>query len=253
LSEPRVLAEAVPQELPAAELDRIREARRNPRPTQFDYLHLRILRDDIARELAALEPKLDVLDVWCGTRPYEELLPAGSRCTGLDIDRRYGAADVVSTEFLPFDDDAFDLVVSFEAFHYAPDPASAVIEIGRVLRPGGRVLLTVPLVWEYERDQLEHRFTGPQLASLFDDRWEDVRVLENGGRGIAWATQTGHLISLLEVAQRGKPVATVLRPLFALAYLFVNVLGAAAERASRALSPGTTLPVNLLVTARKIG
>jgi SAM-dependent methyltransferase len=253
VSDPGALTEAGPQVLPSAELDRIRDARRRPRPTQFDYLHLRILREDIARELADLKPNLDVLDVWCGTRPYDELLPPGSKITGLDIDNRYGAADVVSTEFLPFDDEAFDLVVSFEAFHFAPDPALALGEIGRVLRPGGRVLLTVPLVWEYERDQLEHRFTGPQLKALFGDSWEDVRVRENGGRGVAWATQTGHLISLLEGSERAKPVTTLLRPVFALAYLFVNMFGTAAERASRALRSDTTLPMNLLVTARKTG
>ena len=38
---------------------------------------------------------------------------------------------------LPFEDDAFDLVVSFTGLHCFPDPARAVVEMVRVLRPGG--------------------------------------------------------------------------------------------------------------------
>ena len=38
---------------------------------------------------------------------------------------------------LPFDDDSFDLVVSFTGLHCFPYPARAVVEMVRVLRPGG--------------------------------------------------------------------------------------------------------------------
>ena len=40
---------------------------------------------------------------------------------------------------LPFEDDRFDLVVSFTGLHCFPDPASAVAELCRVLRPGGSI------------------------------------------------------------------------------------------------------------------
>ena len=236
--------------LPAEELERIRSARREPRWTQFDYLHLRVLRDDIARELSTMPAGIDVLDVYCGTRPYEDLLPAGSRCTGLDVTPRYGAADVVSDEFLPFDDASFDLVVSFEAFHYVPDPTVGVRELERVLRPGGRALLTVPLTWEYERGTLEHRFTGPALEQLFAG-WEDVAVSENGGRGVAWATQTGRIFELFRMRLRRRlgRAAGLLTPGFALVYLLVNLAGAAMEKAAG--EGPTTLPMNLMVTAHR--
>lgn len=53
-----------------------------------------------------------------------------------------GVADQVVTrladvEHLPFDDDSFDLVVSFTGLHCFPDPARAVVEMARVLEPGG--------------------------------------------------------------------------------------------------------------------
>lgn len=43
-------------------------------------------------------------------------------------------ADVAA---LPFEDGRFDLVVSFTGLHCFPDPARAVVEMVRVLRPGG--------------------------------------------------------------------------------------------------------------------
>jgi ubiquinone/menaquinone biosynthesis C-methylase UbiE len=40
-------------------------------------------------------------------------------------------------EALPFDDASFDLCVSYTGLHCFPDPAAAVSDIARVLRPGG--------------------------------------------------------------------------------------------------------------------
>src|SRR6266545_2463576 len=81
----------------ARELRRFRRSRRHPRITQFDYLHHRRLVEDLAAVLSAIdEPVRDVLDVYCGSRPYDDLLPAGARSVGLDIEDRYGVVDIVS-------------------------------------------------------------------------------------------------------------------------------------------------------------
>src|ERR671921_1784807 len=101
------------------ELASIRRSRRHPRRTQFDYLHLKKLVDGLEAVLERCgRPGSDVLDVFCGSRPYDDLLPPGSRAVGLDVSDEYGVADVMSAEFLPFDDDSFDLAVSTEAFYY---------------------------------------------------------------------------------------------------------------------------------------
>jgi ubiquinone/menaquinone biosynthesis C-methylase UbiE len=42
---------------------------------------------------------------------------------------------------IPLEADAADAVVMFLSFHHVPDRAAAAIEIARVLRPGGRVLI----------------------------------------------------------------------------------------------------------------
>ncbi|MBA2463059.1 MAG: methyltransferase domain-containing protein [Actinobacteria bacterium] len=233
------------------ELRRIHRQRNRPRRTDYAYLHLQRLRSDLSRALERVGPVEDVLDVYCGTRPYDDLLPMGARCTGLDIDDRYGAADVVSHEFLPFEDASFDLVLCIEAFHYVVDPPAGAEQLRRVLRPGGWLVLSVPLVWEYDRTILEHRYTGPELAALFSG-WDDAAVVENGGRAVAWATLTGRLLNVAEERLARGPAGEAARALFAVAYLGVNGLGALLDRVdARYASPRYTLPMNLLLTARR--
>jgi hypothetical protein len=110
--------------------------------------------------------------------------------------------------------------------------------------------LTVPLTWEYERGTLEHRFTGPELERLFAG-WEDVQVSENGGRGVAWATQTGRIIERLQARLRRRlgRAADLLAPGFALIYMLVNLTGAAIEKGEG--DGPATLPMNLMVVARR--
>ena len=232
----------------------MRRTRRRPRRTQFDYLHVRRLADDLAAVLARVgADSTDVLDLYCGTRPYDDLLPPGAAITGFDLPGNpYGVADVVSDEFLPFADAAFDLVMCIEAFHYVADPARGVDEIGRVLRPGGHAVVAVPLVWDYDRTQLEHRFTGPELEALFDG-WDEVSVIENGGRGVAWSTLTGSIANMIEwhVPYR-LGARRVVKPLFASFYLVVNAIGAAVDRAERRYARSSlVLPMNLLLTAKR--
>jgi SAM-dependent methyltransferase len=238
----------------SAELAAVRRSRRHPRPTQFDYLHLRRLVRDIRKALARVDGRVvDVLDIYCGSRPYEDLLPAGACCIGIDVPGNpYGVADVVSDEFLPFADKSFDVVTCYEAFHYVADPRHGVSEIRRVLRPGGTALITVPLVWEYNRGILEHRYTGPELEALFAG-WKDVEVVENGGRIVVWATLTG---TILERLRSRIPdlwgVGRVTRAAFVPFFLALNVVaGAVADLDERHARGDLTLPMNLLITARR--
>jgi SAM-dependent methyltransferase len=51
---------------------------------------------------------------------------------------------------LPFPDDSFDAVIVAEILEHVPDDTAAMAEIARVLRPGGRLAVTVP-AWLPER------------------------------------------------------------------------------------------------------
>jgi SAM-dependent methyltransferase len=231
------------------ELEAVRRSRRHPRRTQFDYLHLRYLIRDLEAALAHVDrPVADVLDVWCGSRAYDDLLPLEARRVGLDVPGNpYGVADVESDEVLPFEDASFDLVVCIEAFQWMRDPKHTVTEFARVLRPGGTAIVAVPFAFEYDRENFERRFTGNELVELFDG-WDDVTLTENGGRGVAWTVLTGSLLSHV-VTRVGLPG---LPWLARGAYACLNTVGALLERTEARHAGGTvTLPMNLLVSARK--
>jgi SAM-dependent methyltransferase len=85
--------------------------------------------------LTAYPPDLDALVV---TEPD----PGMARRLKRNVARHRPDAQVlcVGAESLPFPDGAFDVVVSTLVLCTVPDPAAAVAEARRVLRPGGRLL-----------------------------------------------------------------------------------------------------------------
>jgi SAM-dependent methyltransferase len=107
--------------------------------------------------LAALGPVrgLRVLDAACGPGLYtQELVARGAVVMAFDASpvmvalaraRIAGHAQVDQAVLglpLPYGDSVFDLVVCALAIHYATDRAAAFAEFGRVLRPGGAVVVS---------------------------------------------------------------------------------------------------------------
>ncbi len=237
--------------LPAHDLERIRRTRRHPTRTQPDYIVLTVLLHELRRVLAQIShPVVDVLDLFAATKPYRDLLPPSTNYVTMDIDEHYGEQDVVSDEFLPFADDAFDLILFTEAFHYVTEPEAGIAELGRVLRPGGTLVLTMPLVWEYDRRTVERRYTGPQLAGLFEG-WEKVSIEEIGGYSVAWATLSGRILRGL--GEFGSPsLRRVTAALLPIACLALNLVAAALARLERLWHQGPfVLPMGLMVVATR--
>jgi len=106
------------------------------------------------RAIGDLPAGAALLDVPCGgglalrgVRPDQDLRYVAADISSFMLDRtRRQAARLGRTvelteadvERLPFADEEFDLCVSFNGLHCLPDPALAVREIARCLKPGGR-------------------------------------------------------------------------------------------------------------------
>jgi SAM-dependent methyltransferase len=77
---------------------------------------------------------------------------------------------------LPFAPGSFDLIISTEMLEHTAEPQRIVDEIRRVLRPGGRLLLTTRFIFPLHDVPGDYfRFTNYGLAHLFRD-WSEATV-----------------------------------------------------------------------------
>ena len=100
--------------------------------------------------VAPLAENARVLEVGCGTGLIlKEVAPLAEYAVGLDISAgmlEYARArqlNVIqsSATAIPFPDNYFDLIYSFKVLAHVPDISLALMEMTRVLKPGGRLAL----------------------------------------------------------------------------------------------------------------
>ncbi len=90
---------------------------------------------------------------------------------------------------LPFREAAFDLVAAFDVVEHCEPEARALAELGRVLRPGGRLLLSVPAyqwAWTDHDVRAGHhrRYTRARLVRAVRAAGFDVRRASYGFAGV---------------------------------------------------------------------
>ena len=95
----------------------------------------------------------NLLDVGCGTADYADVaIELGAGYVGVDfshamlrhaVQRRGGATRlaVASGERLPFASESFDLAIAIGYLGWVTDARAALVELRRVLRPGGRLVV----------------------------------------------------------------------------------------------------------------
>ena len=133
--------------------------------------------------LGLLDPDWVVADLGCGTGHVSALVaPFVRRVVGVDASAQMLAAaeDLVpdhvdlrqgTLEALPIGDAEIDLVLLVLVLHHVPDPARALAEAARVLKPGGRLVVVdmQPHDREEYRGQMGHVWLGfsePQIGRL---------------------------------------------------------------------------------------
>lgn len=152
--------------------------------------------------LLSNKPLGRLLDVGTGTgRILEVLAPHFSAGVGIDASKAMLAlarTRLAGTPFahcairqadmyrLPEADASFDTVVLHMVLHHAEEPAKVIAEAGRVLRPGGRMLVVdlAPHPQDLITTKLAHRwpgFDGPQMRNWLQDatlRQDDAVMID---------------------------------------------------------------------------
>lgn len=127
-----------------------------------------------AYAVAGVQPGKIAADLGAGTGFITEgLLPQGVKVIAVDqsavmlaqMQQKFGAQANVeyrqgSAESLPIDDNALDYAFANMTLHHVDDPAKAIVEMSRILKPGGKLVIT---------DLDEHQFDF--LVTEQHDRW----------------------------------------------------------------------------------
>jgi ubiquinone/menaquinone biosynthesis C-methylase UbiE len=145
----------------------------------------------LLEELGGRLDGMTVLEIGCGRGIGTELILqrlGAARVVATDLDEsmlqraqkrlgHYGAdrleLQLADATALKFEDRSFDAVFNFAAIHHIPDWQSAITEICRVLRPGGRfyfqeVTARWILRWPYRQlfeHPMDNRFSGQEFVN----------------------------------------------------------------------------------------
>jgi SAM-dependent methyltransferase len=150
---------------------------------------LRYLHDDRSREhvVAATRDAALVLDVGAGMRGHLSAL--SGRVETLDLNDFGDYPDILGDVCSPFPDwmaGRYDAVIALAILEHVYDPAAAVANFRRALKPGGQLFLYVPWMWRYHGPpdlmfQDYQRFSRDGLAYLLRD-FEDVTLYPIRGK-----------------------------------------------------------------------
>lgn len=187
----------------------------------------------VYRHAAAFVPTLSgiIVDIGAGGGPYRHLVnTTNARYYAIDVATvGFGYSNLSAAYFdgerLPFENDSIDAFLCTEVLEHAEHPDALVREMHRVLKPGGRGMVTVPWSARYHYVPYDyHRFTPARLERLFGD-FPHVRIEPRGTDMTAIASKV--IVAYVRLLER-RPfwsrlargaIAVVLAPVAAAAVL----------------------------------
>ena len=131
-----------------------------------------------------------LLDLGCGNQPYKSIYGRYvNQAVSVDVEHRDAPLTLLSdSQFLPFSNNSFDIILFSEVIEHIPDYKMALNEISRVLSPGGYLIITWPFNYsmhELPCDYLRITEFGMQM------------VLEQNGLQISQLFRRGNMMTLL--------------------------------------------------------
>ena len=210
-------------------------------------------RAELVNAVRKYAPQLQgtLLDIGCGTRPYEKLFIV-DEYIGLDIDNesahmRGGADYYYDGSKFPFPDASFDSALCNQVLEHVFNPDEFLSEIHRVLRQNSRLLLTVPFVWdEHEQPNDFARYSSFGLKALLERNGFELLEQEKLGADATILFQLTNAYLYKQI--KGWP--RVLNIAFTLSFMaMVNILGLVIGK----IMPGNPdLFLDQIIIARKV-
>jgi SAM-dependent methyltransferase len=151
--------------------DRPQDLRR-ARPWHRYAHHIRTLpaRLQALADAVELAPGSRVLDYGCAEVPYRHFFPPDAHYVAADLPGNPHATLLLNADgTVPSPDGSYDLVVSTQVLEHVADPQLYLSESFRVLRPGGRLLLSTHGMFVYHPDPVDYwRWTCAGLQHVVE-------------------------------------------------------------------------------------
>lgn len=154
---------------------------------RYAYSFEALIEDSVATLASGLPDGARVLDAGAGEGQYSAGF-ARQRYTGVDLGIgdsgwNYAGLDAVADlTALPFAAATFDAALNIVTLEHLPEPAAALRELARVLKPGGALLLVAPLEWEVHQAPHDYfRYTRHGLQYLLAAAGFEVREMAAAG------------------------------------------------------------------------
>jgi ubiquinone/menaquinone biosynthesis C-methylase UbiE len=170
-----------------------------------------------------------LLDVGCGDGGVSRLLRQRvAEVIAVDVEASPEWEDGPGLSFrgadgqqLPFEDGSFDLVHSKDSLHHMDDPARALFEYRRVLKPGGSALIVEAnrynpsLFVQMTLVRRHQHFTQSRFRKLVASAFDDVRF---GGFEAHFVPGASRALRLQNTVEEGLERLALLRPLLSYNY-----------------------------------
>lgn len=146
-----------------------------------------------------------VLDIGSGKGAFAKSLAACNQVFSLDYPAtaiRYEAACDVYGDVrrLPFRTASVDVAIFFEVLEHVAEPAAAMAEISRVLKPGGKLIASVPFVYPVHDAPYDYwRFTRYGIEELLGQYSLEMAVVKSHGNAFVAILQMQNM-AILELA-----------------------------------------------------
>ena len=166
-------------DFPFSEL--LKQTRYPVRALRYWWMHC-VIEDEVKDK----KETVTIVDVGCDTGIIKRFIPPvkNSRWIGLDIITTRKGLEVAGydevkqcdfDEGLPLEDDSCDIVICSHVLEHLPRPEFTMGELARILKPGGMLLVGVPIAPKFIAKVRERKFIE-ELKTGKRQPWQHVRV-----------------------------------------------------------------------------
>ena len=140
-----------------------------------NFLVSKMTRERLDPFIDSLSSSLYTLDIGCANSPYSGFFP---KRLGFDILPGEGVDVVGDAHELPFPNETFEQILCTEVLEHLHTPHLALSEMHRVLKPGGKLILTTRFLFPIHDAPGDYfRFTKYGLQHLLRN-WKNVTIKE---------------------------------------------------------------------------